>query len=234
MAEFLGPFELGRVHCVDCLEALPMLPVGSVDAVITDPPYGIGEAAGKNRSRTTKGIAAKDYGFATWDDAPPPLEAFLQMRRASKEQVIFGGNYFTFALPPSPSWIVWDKDNSGDFADCELAWTSHKRAVRKVTWRWNGMLQENMANKEERVHPTQKPVGVMTWIIRNYTKPNDLILDPYSGSGTTGVAAVQLGRRFLGFEIDPHYTEIANKRIEAARQGVTVKELEQGQGTLFM
>jgi len=197
----------------DCLDVMRGWPDGCVDAVVTDPPYGIGEAAGKNKSRSVL-ATAKDYGNASWDDAPPPPAAFAAMRRLSCHQVIFGGNYFAEWLGNSPSWIVWDKDNGlSDFADCELAWTSHKRAVRKVRWRWNGMLQEPGFVKDQRVHPTQKPLGLMMWVVENYTNPSTIILDPFCGSGTTCVAAKLLGRHYIGIEIDPEYAEMARARL---------------------
>lgn len=136
------------------------------------------------------------------------------MRRISKNQIIFGGNYFVENLQNSSCWIVWDKNNNGNnFADCELAWTSFKSAVRKFKFTWNGMLQENMKNKENRVHPNQKPVPLMQWCIQNYSKETDVILDPFLGSGTTAVACKNLGRKFIGIEQSPEYCKIAEDRL---------------------
>jgi site-specific DNA-methyltransferase (adenine-specific) len=194
------------------------------DLCLTDPPYGIGEAAGANQSRskafgskkhsTRKTvIQAKNYGIEEWDNAIPGEEYFKEMSRISKNQIIFGGNYF--GLPPSPCWLVWDKDNSGDFADCELAWTSFKSAVRKFKFRWNGMLQENMKHKEIRYHPTQKPVALFMDILEKYSCPGDLVLDPFLGSGTTAIACIKTGRHYIGIEQSGEYCEIARKRIAA-------------------
>jgi len=184
----------------------------SVDCCLTDPPYGIGESGKKNM---TRGLLAspKYYGDYSWDEKPATQEQIDNCRRVSNNQIIFGGNYFV--LPPSSSWIVWDKLNSGDFADCELAWTSHKKAVRKFSYMWNGMIKQL---PEERFHPTQKPVVVMKWILENYTNPADTIFDPFMGSGTTGVACVQTGRNFIGCEIDEGYFKIAERRIHDAQQ----------------
>ena len=129
----------------------------------------------------------------------------------SQYQIIFGGNYF--GLPPSSCWLVWDKDNTGDFADCELAWTNLKKAVRRLKWRWNGMLQENMANKELREHPTQKPLEVMKWAMKHAPEDCQTILDPFMGSGTTLRAAKDLGRKAIGIEIEEKYCEIAVNRL---------------------
>lgn len=214
-------WELRLGDCLDPVTGLASLPDKSVDAVVTDPPYGIGEARGKNKSRGTKwdaltgkpGVASKDYGVSEWDDEPCPAEAIEHMRRVSKWQVIFGGNYF--ALPPSPCWLVWDKENgANDFADCELAWTNLPKAVRRIRFMWNGMLR---AEPGERVHPTQKPIGVMEWVIRHLPE-SATIVDPFAGSGTTGIAAVRMGRNFIGWEKDPKHHATAIKRLQAARE----------------
>ena len=199
----------------DCLDYLKTLDDNQIDVVVTDPPYGIGEAAGKNKSRGQL-AQPQDYGDKEWDNKRPSDEFFKEILRVSKNQVIFGGNYFADLLPASSCWLVWDKDNSGDFADCELAWTSYKTAVRHFKYRWNGMLQGNMSRKEKRVHPTQKPIPLMEWVVQNYTKVGDTILDPFMGSGTTGVASCNLSKSFIGIELDPEYFKIAQKRIEDA------------------
>ena len=191
----------------DCREILPHLP--KVDLVLTDPPYGIGEAAGKNRTRGHLG-RAKDYGVASWDDAPPPQDLVQAVIGKGRSAILFGGNYFD--VPPSSCWLVWDKDNTGDFADCELAWTNLNKAVRKFKHRWNGMLQEDMANKEFRWHPTQKPVPVMAWCL-SLVPDAQTILDPFMGSGTTLVAAKNLGRQAIGIELEEKYCEIAALRL---------------------
>ena len=196
----------------DCLEVMRGMEDNSADLVVTDPPYGIGESGKKNRSRGTK-TNPKDYGDYDWDHSPASDEQITEMIRVSKNQIIFGGNFFN--LPPSPCWLVWDKDNGAcDFADCELAWTSFKTAVRKFKWRWHGFLQENMKRKEFRSHPTQKPVPLMKWIIESYSKPGDLIIDPFAGSGSTGVGCRDLGRRYILIEQDPKYVKICNERLK--------------------
>lgn len=193
----------------DCREILPTLP--KVDLVLTDPPYGIGEARGKNRSRGTKNAPAKDFGVSAWDDAPPADWLLGLIRELSRYQIIFGGNYFT--LPPSSCWLVWDKDNTGDFADCELAWTNLQKAVRRLKWRWNGFLQQDMANKEFRDHPTQKPLPVIRWALSQAPDDCLTVLDPFMGSGTTLVAAKSMGRRCIGIEREEKYCAVAVDRL---------------------
>lgn len=199
----------------DCSVILPQLE--GIDLILTDPPYGIGEAAGKNKSRGTKRIQARDYGNDNWDDKTPPAWLFGMMQEKSKHQIIFGGNYF--GLPPSSCWLVWDKENgANDFADCELAWTNLKKAVRIKKWRWNGMRQENMRQKEIREHPTQKPVPIMEWCISHAPDTTQVICDPFMGSGTTGIAAHKAGKRFIGIEREKKYFDIACRRIEDAQK----------------
>lgn len=211
-----------ELHLGDCLEMLKTLPAGSVDAVVTDPPYGIGESRAKVMSRG-KLATPIDYGDFGWDAKRLDRLYFDEMQRVSAEQVIFGGNYYTDYLPATPSWVVWDKVNGGsDFADCELAWTSHKKAVRQYTYMWNGMIKQM---PEERYHPTQKPLSLMVWVLENYTQPGDTILDPFMGSGTTGVACVKTGRNFIGIEIDPGYYAIAERRIAEAQYQLPLLEL---------
>lgn len=198
----------------DCREIMPTL--GKVDAVVTDPPYGIGEAAGANKSRGTgsarvKAGLAVDYGNDDWD-AEPAHEAISAAIAIAKWSVVFGGNYYS--LPPTSCWLIWDKMNTGDFADCEMAWTNLPKAVRRLQYLWNGCMRRE--RDIARQHPTQKPVGVMKWCIEHLPPPNQTILDPFMGSGTTGVACVKLGRKFIGIEREPKYFDIACRRIEAA------------------
>jgi DNA modification methylase len=204
----------------DCMEILPTL--DKVDAVITDPPYGIGESSKKVESRqrkmggNSKAMAdQRDYGDFEWDKNPPSNELIELIRTKGNNQAFFGGNYF--ALPPTSCWLIWDKLNGdNDFADCELCWTNWHKAVRRLQWRWNGMIRQG---NEERYHPTQKPLEVMKWVITLCPK-SETILDPFMGSGTTGVAAIQMGRKFIGIEREPKYFDIACKRIEQASKQV--------------
>lgn len=198
----------------DCREIMPTLP--KVDLVLTDPPYGIG--ADKNlraNKRHGKAVAhSKDYGVANWDSSTPESWVFGCMLTKCDKSIIWGGNYF--ALPPSKCWLVWDKDNGENgYADCELAWTNLDKAVRKIRYRWMGMLQEKSGDdKEDRFHPTQKPLDVMTWAITQAPDNCQTILDPFMGSGTTLRAAKDLRRRAIGIELEERYCEIAARRLQ--------------------
>ena len=201
-----------RLILGDCLEVMPLL--GKVDAVVTDPPYGIGESQKKNLSRPSRAPCIV-YAGADFDHKPVSEAQIGHMRELSKHQIIFGGNYF--ALPPTKCWLVWDKQNgANDFADCELAWTNLDKAVRRIVWQWAGFIRKGEARGVKRVHLTQKPVEVMDWCIRHLPNDADTILDPFMGSGTTLVACQKLGRKGIGIEIDPDYFEIACKRVEDA------------------
>jgi len=204
----------GKLYHGDCADIMPML--GRFDLTMTDPPYGIGEAAGKNKSRG-KIAVAKDYGNLAWDNRTPGKKVFDVMRDISEYQIIFGGNYFVECLSNSSCWIVWDKLNgNSDFADCELAWTNFKSAVRKYDYRWAGMLQESMGrNREKRYHPTQKPVGLFVQILNRYAQKGWRVLDPFAGSGTTGLACERIGKlEYVLIEREEAYCEIIAKRLE--------------------
>jgi|SRR3974390_115674 len=203
------------IFCCDCREILPHLP--KVDAVITDPPYGINadlKQANRANKQNGKALApSRDYKISGWDTSTPSRWLIERLLKVSRWQIIWGGNYFE--LPPSTCWLVWDKDNGDNgYADCELAWTNLKKAIRRKRYQWMGMLQEHMDTKEERWHPTQKPVPVMQWAISQLPEPCETILDPFMGSGTTLVAAKNLGRKAIGIEICREYCDIAIRRLE--------------------
>jgi len=193
------------LYNADCREVLPLLP--KVDAVVTDPPYGIGRDGQK---KTTGGNGGrKAYDFLGWDKQRPEQEIFEAMLRGSHEQVIWGGNYFADLLPATAKWLVWDKGQRINQSDGELAYTSREGALRIFTQNRVALLVEGAE------HPTQKPIEIMVWSVQQLPEART-ILDPFMGSGTTGVACVKLGRRFVGIEIEPKYFEIACKRIQAA------------------
>lgn len=199
----------------DCLNILKKLPDKSIDLVLTDPPYGINKDGGCIGGG--KLAKVKEYTKKEWDKEIPSKEIFEEILRVSKKAIIFGGNYFVEYLYNSPCWIVWNKNNTGNFADCELAWTNFKTAVRKYDWTWNGMLQQNMKNKDIRIHPTQKPLGLIEKILLDYSKEGDLILDCFSGSGTTAIACYNTNRNFICIEKDKEYYEKSIERLNEVK-----------------
>ena len=196
------------IYNADCREILPDLP--QVDLVLTDPPYGRNEI--KNNPSRGQLASPKNYGLGEWDKKPVDKTLLDLVIAKANRSIVFGGNYFY--LPPSSCWIVWDKDNTGDFADCELAWTNFTSAVRLYKWRWNGMIQEPKHPKDIRSHPTQKPTGLFGLIIADYSKQSDTILDPFLGSGTTCFCAKKLLRKSIGIEIEEKYCEISARRCQ--------------------
>lgn len=179
------------------------------DLLLTDCPYGIGEAKGKNKSRTKLAVA-KDYGTSDWDDEPPSDFDLIRLRDLTKYQIIFGGNYFV--LPPSKCWLVWDKVNgANDFADCELAWTNLDKAVRIFHYMWNGMLKEN---PEYRMHPTQKPRNLFSWCLTQVPSDVRSVLDPYAGVGTTAVCCKAVGLSCICVEREEKYCADAVHRLQ--------------------
>lgn len=200
----------------DCMIGMKQFPYKYFDLAVVDVPYGIGESGDKNSTRTKLAIS-KDYKSFSGNDLKPPDDTyFKELFRVSKNQIIWGANHFISKIPyDSHCWIVWDKDNGEtDFADCELAWTSFDTAVRKFKYRWQGMLQENMKNKEIRIHPTQKPVALYEWILTRYAKEGDIILDTHVGSASSLIACRSTNHKFVGFELDEHYYKLSKERLD--------------------
>jgi len=198
----------------DCREILPTL--GRFDLLLTDPPYGIGESSKKNATRGTssakwKRAGVRDYGVYDWDKQRIDESLIVAIRERCDLQVIWGGNYYD--LPPCKGPLVWDKENTGDFADGELAWNNLGCALRIKRHMWNGFQRK--AN-EARFHPTQKPLDVFRWCL-SFAPDATTILDPFAGSGTTGVAAKLEGRKATLIEMEERYCEIAANRLS---QGV--------------
>ncbi len=214
---------MGRVETIgdatlylgDCREILPTL--GKVDAVVTDPPYGIDFGKAGRFSASHRWGPWREN--VAWDQARPEREIFNAMLACSGEQIIWGGNYFTDFLPPTMRWLIWDKgQREFSLADVEMAWCSQQKAARALTY------GRGKAVKDGKEHPTQKPLEVMKWCLGFIE--GETILDPFMGSGTTGVACVNLGRKFIGIEIEPKYFDIACRRIadEVARPRLPLDE----------
>ena len=204
------------------------------DLLLTDPPYGINVVAVNNKIGGDKPFGSKgkvgygtkgknkildcnEYAPIIGDDTTETArESYIASIEHSKNQIIFGGNYFTDFLKPSRCWVVWDKQNTGNFADAELAWTSFDKGVKLYHFLWNGLCRQGERSVEgkTRVHPTQKPVGMLADIIKDFSKDNESILDLFGGSGSTLIACEQLGRKCYMCELDPHYVDIIIDRWE--------------------
>lgn len=202
----------GRIVMInaDCEAVMAEIGDKEIDLVLTDPPYGINAGKGIGRSIINNCNISK----SNWDISTPPLRMFEEMERVSKNQIIWGGNYFSDKLKPSMCWLFWSKPNTEgrDFADGELAYTSFNKALK---------VFRKSSIDLERFHPTQKPVALMNWCLTNYSKEDDLIFDAFAGSFTTAIACIRTKRRFIGVELDPIYFEKAVERVETElRQGV--------------
>ena len=200
---------------MDCMEAMKEFPDKYFDLAIVDPPYGIGESNKQRKNTPTKKwLSAKNniqYSKKKWDGKIPNEKYFNELFRISKNQIIWGGNYMTEYLPPKMGWIFWDKKTGdSDFSDGELAWSSFDKALRKFEWLWSGFKKQQ---PEKRLHPTQKPVALYKWLLSNYAKQGDKILDTHLGSGSSRVAAYDMGFDFWGYELDSEYFEAQEKRF---------------------
>ena len=197
---------------MDCMDYMATLPDKAFDLAIIDPPYGIGEDGGKARTRGSKKTNGEKKG---WDNERPSAEYFAELMRVSKNQIIWGGNYFTDLLPASRCWLYWQKNMGGDFADDELAWTSFDKVLKQYTKRSETFY---------RIHPTQKPVKLYEWLLTNYAKKGDRILDTHLGSGSSAIAAHNLGFDFVGMELYKDYYEAAVKRLNAHKSQASLFE----------
>jgi site-specific DNA-methyltransferase (adenine-specific) len=175
---------------------------------------------------TGKGKAVPNLYHIFDDSKPPTEEYFKELERVSKHRIIWGGNYFLDYLGATQCMIFWDKGRRGmNFADGEIAWTDFKEPCRILEYKWNGMLQEDMTNKEYRIHPTQKPVNLYKWLLRNYAKEGDKILDTHVGSASSLIACHQMGFDFVGFELDEVYYKESKERLETAQSQITIDDL---------
>lgn len=210
----------------DCMRYLECCADKQFDLAIVDPPYGIGIHK-MNFTQNRKGGLAKRVDYSSvgdWDKEIPEQEYWNELMRISKNQIIWGGNYFP--LPQSRGWIFWDKRTDDkynvDFADGELAWTSFDRPIRCFRWLWNGMLQQNMKNKQIRIHPTEKPKALYEWLLMNYAKKGDKIIDTHLGSGSIAMACWNMKHDLVGMDINNSYVEAAQKRFDNYRKQLTL------------
>ena len=206
----------------DNMELMSRYDDNHFDLAIVDPPYGI-KASKTNGGVSNpfggkgKKVKSKTYKEKDWDNSAPKKEYFIELNRVSKNVIIWGANHFieNISNANSSCWVVWDKDNSENyFADCELAYTSFKTAVRRLKWKWHGMLQQNMKQKQKRIHPTEKPIKLYEWLLMNYAKEGDKILDTHLGSGSIAIACHNLGYDLTACELDKEYYDAAMKRLK--------------------
>lgn len=205
--------DLNRLYLMDCMDGMAQFPDKYFELAIVDPPYGInincniGLRKGQRKKREQK----------NWDSAPPDRGYFQELFRVSRNQIIWGGNYFD--LPPSRAFVVWDKAESmygRSFAECEYAWSSMDDSARII---------KMSPNDPSRIHPTQKPIALYKRLLHNYAKPGDKILDTHVGSASSLIACHQMGFEFVGFEIDPDYYQAATERLERARAQVSMLDI---------
>ena len=219
--------ELNQIILADCMDIMKDIPDKWFELAITDPPYGIGMASGldgvysnSNRGKTfTKGV--KRFKEAEWDNNPPNNDYFNELIRISKNQIIWGGNYFTNKLPVSRGWIFWDKkitnSTSPNFSDGELAWTSFDKILKRFVYDWIGFGYLNNPAGEKKIHPTQKPIALYRWLLQNYAKTGDKIIDTHSGSGSLACACHLENFDFLAIEKDEDYHKSSVERLETLR-----------------
>jgi site-specific DNA-methyltransferase (adenine-specific) len=214
---------------MDCMEGMKQFPDNYFDLAIVDPPYGGVTQGGYMANQMSGGIAKNrnDYHLSLWQCDRPSEAYFKELKRVSKNQVIWGGNYYASMLKDSQCWLVWDKvkPEGVSFADVELAYTSFDLASRLFQFAWNGMIQGDMKHKEHKIHPTQKPVALYKWILNNYAKEGDLILDTHVGSASSLIACEDLGFKYVGFELDETYYKESKERLENHKAQISIMEL---------
>ena len=210
----------------DNMKLMARYPDNYFDLAIVDPPYGIDF----DGNTTVKGKGGKANTFSNvqhhkkkgWDNQRPSIQYFHQLQRVSKNQIIWGGNYFADLLPPKKGWVFWDKKitnaNNTNFSDGELAWTSFDCILKRFTYDWIGFGYLNNPQKEKKIHPTQKPVALYKWLLQNYANQGDKILDTHLGSGSIAIACHDLGFNLTACELDTDYFNAAMKRLNEHKQ----------------
>lgn len=207
--------ELNKFYNMDCMEGMAQIPDKYFELAIVDPPYGININNNMGRRKNDK---KSDYKKVLWDNVVPDKQYFDELVRVSKNQIIWGANYFE--MPPTKSFIIWRKPHISaemSFSMCEYAWTSFDKTAKI----WTGM-----SNEKDRIHPTQKPVALYLWLLNTYAKQGDKILDTHVGSASSLIACHKLGFDFIGFELDKDYYDMACERLEKERSQVSIFELD--------
>ncbi len=224
----------------DCMDYLPKYEDNYFDLAIVDPPYGIKRAdnkktIGKNKSRKNSYIKRTDYGNKKWDSDIPSKEYFTELKRVSKHQIIWGGNYFTDYLEPVNSWIIWNKVNTmPTYSDGEMAWSNLKTPMKIIPLKHSGFRRGQAVGENSPViyniphsgsmdiHPTQKPVALYKWLLKTFAESNFKILDTHTGSASSLIAFEDFGCDYVGFEIDQDYYEAAKKRLKQHTDQLTI------------
>ena len=218
--------EVNKIYNADCMDILKQLPDKCIDLVLTDPPYGLNIEKMNFTNSLQGGVCKRNDYSNCFKDEKLSKSVFDEIFRVSKNQIIFGGNYYSEFFKSTSAWICWNKKGDGrysnDFADGELAWTSFGKPLKIYHFLWTGMIQQDMKNKDIRIHPTQKPLKLFEMILRDYSNENDLILDCFSGSGTTAVACHNLKRRFICIEKDYDYWKASVERLNIARSQLSL------------
>lgn len=219
-----GVFPTEKISLYNCdnMELMKQTPDNYYDLAIVDPPYGIGF----DGNTTVKGKAGKACTFSNkqhhekkaWDNERPSEDYFIELKRVSKNQIIWGGNYFADLLQPTKGWVFWDKKitnaNNTNYSDGELAWTSFNCVLRRFTYDWIGFGYLNNPQKEKKTHPTQKPVQLYSWLLQKYAKQGDKILDTHLGSGSIAIACHDMGFELTGCELDKDYFYSGVERVK--------------------
>ncbi len=211
--------DINKIHNQDCLEAMKLMQDNEFDLAIVDPPYGIdadkkNNGANSKRHLETSKAKINTYKKSNWDKNVPSIDYFIELKRVSKNQIIWGVNYYHYDLL-SGGRIYWDKCvTMPTYSDGELAYCSFINSIKSYKFAWHGMIQGDMKNKEHRIHPTQKPVKLYEWLLMNYAKEGDKILDTHLGSGSIAIACHNLGYDLTGYELDKEYYDNAIKRIK--------------------
>lgn len=239
-----------EVKLIDCMQYMKTLPDNAFDLAIVDPEYGLDVIKNTFSNRKLKPGKCKanksQFKSKSWDEKPVSKKTLAEIIRVSKNKILWGANHYIeniylagkinsdyFSINSS-CWITWDKENGGnDFADCELAWTSFNSAVRKFSYRWNGMIQQNMKRKEKRIHPTQKPIALYKWLLANYAKPGDTIFDSHVGSGSIRIACHDMGFDFTGCELDLDYWQAQEDRYQEHIKNKEMFDTEEYQELIY-
>jgi site-specific DNA-methyltransferase (adenine-specific) len=220
--EYISQFGVKSVvYLMDCMEAMQQMQFDENCLAVVDPPYS--ETFNTDACADNKGKKGK-YKLETLNNHLPTDEYWEQLFRVSKNQIVWGANWYGKYF--GVGGLVWFKDNTGNYSPCEYAYQSINNHIHHYQYRWNGMLQQNMKNKEERIHPTQKPVALYDWIFKNYARPTDWILDTHLGSGSSRIASHRAGLAFVGFELDEEYFDKSAKRFEEYVSQPTIFDIE--------